>query len=175
MAMKINVVPYRPEWPTLFQGEKEKLSQVINEDNLINILHIGSTSVPGLSAKPVIDMLVVVKDINQLDQDNNQIASLGYLPMGEFGIPGRRYFRKGEDNRTHQIHAFQYDNMYDISRHCLVRDYLRCHEEARKAYANIKIEGAEKYPESIDDYGDYKDAFVKQLEKDALMWHWTNN
>lgn len=82
MAMKINVVPYRPEWPTLFQGEKEKLSQVINEDNLINILHIGSTSVPGLSAKPVIDMLVVVKDINQLDQDNNQIASLGYLSMG---------------------------------------------------------------------------------------------
>ncbi len=59
-------------------------------------------------------MLVVVKDINQLDQDNNQIASLGYLPMGEFGIPGRRYFRKGEDNRTHQIHAFQYDNMYWI-------------------------------------------------------------
>lgn len=175
MAMKINVVPYRPEWPTLFQGEKENLSQVINEDNLINILHIGSTSVPGLSAKPVIDMLVVVKDINQLDQDNNQIASLGYLPMGEFGIPGRRYFRKGEDNRTHQIHAFQYDNMYDISRHVLVRDYLRCHEEARKAYAKIIIEGAEKYPESIDDYGDYKDAFVKQLEKDDLMWHWTNN
>lgn len=67
MAMKINVVPYRPECPTLFQGEKEKFSQVINEDNLINILHIGSTSVPGLSAKPVIDMLVVVKDINQLD------------------------------------------------------------------------------------------------------------
>lgn len=175
MVMRINVVPYHPEWPALFQVEKEKISQVITEDNLVNILHIGSTSVPDLAAKPIIDILLIVKDINKLDENNEQLKKLGYTPRGEFGIPGRRYFPKGEDNRTHHIHAFQYDNIYDISRHVLVRDFLRTHPTIRQDYANIKIDGAKKYPESIDDYGDYKDAFVKKLEKDALIWHWKNS
>ncbi|MFW8052858.1 GrpB family protein [Vagococcus fluvialis] len=174
MTLKIEVVPYQSDWIELFQEEKMQLTRVISEENFISLHHIGSTSVPSLSAKPIIDLLLVVKDISKLDLDNEKIASLGYLPRGEFGISGRRYFPKGGDNRTHHLHAFQYDNAYDISRHLLVRDYLRTHAEARKSYANIKIAGAKKYPLNIDGYGDYKDSFVKQLEKDAFIWHWKN-
>ena len=171
MGMTINVVPYRTEWPTLFQTEKKLLEDIISPENLVTILHIGSTSVPGLFAKPIIDILIIVKDIEALDLDDEHFINLGYLPKGEFGIKGRRYYPKGGDKRTHHIHAFQYDNLYDIERHILVRDYLRSHETKRQAYAAIKIEGAALNPADIDGYGDHKDAFVKQLEKDALIWY----
>ncbi|MFD3262223.1 GrpB family protein [Paenibacillus lentus] len=81
----------------------------ILQDDLVNSFHIGSTSVPGLKAKPITDILLVVKDIGGLDTFSAQFENLGYEVMGEFGIKGRRYFRKGGDDRTHQIHAFQYE------------------------------------------------------------------
>lgn len=173
MVRKIKVVPYRSEWPTVFQEERKQIEERITDDNLLNIIHIGSTSVPGLSAKPVIDILLIVKDIEKLDQKDNEFISLDYLPRGEFGISGRRYYAKGGDQRTHQIHAFQFDNLYDIERHILVRDYLRSHDDQRDAYAKIKQEGAKKYPEDIEGYGDHKDLFIKQLEKDAIIWYLT--
>lgn len=173
MVMKIKVVPYQVEWEESFQKEKSQLVEMISNDNLVAIEHIGSTSVVGLAAKPIIDILVIVKDIEQLDEDNHKIASLGYISRGEFGISGRRYFPKGGDLRTHHVHAFQYDNLYDIKRHLLVRDYLRTHKSVREQYAHIKLKGASLFPQDIDGYGDYKDHFVKQLEKEAFLWHWT--
>lgn len=91
--------------------------------------------------------------------------------MGEFGIPGRRYFRKGGHNRTHQIHAFQYNNMEEIERHMAFRDYLREHPEVCIKYGELKSQLAEQYPNDIDGYGDGKDDFVKSVEKEAIKWH----
>ncbi|MEG0551707.1 MAG: GrpB family protein [Vagococcus sp.] len=172
MARNIYVVPYQPEWPTLFKKEQDALTQALTTNNLVQIIHIGSTSVPNLTAKPIIDMLLVVKDIEALDKENTVFTNLGYLPHGEFGIPKRRYYAKGGDNRTHQIHAFQMDNLYEIGRHVMVRDYLRNNKDALRRYADIKTKGAALYPHDIEGYCDFKDAFVKQLEKNAIEWHW---
>ena len=88
--------------------------------------------------------------------------------LGEFGIPGRRYLRKGGDERTHQVHIFVADDWYNIDRHLAVRDFLRNNREAREAYANIKRELAQPYPYDIDGYCAGKDEFVRELERQAL-------
>lgn len=93
--------------------------------------------------------------------------------MGEFGFVGRRYFRKGGDNRTHQIHAFQFDNITEIERHLVFRDYLREHPDICKQYGDLKSELAEKYPNDIEGYGDGKDRFVREIEKEAIKWYWS--
>ena len=99
--------------------------------------------------------------------------ALGYKCMGEYGIAGRRFFRKGGDERTHHIHIFEESSRGDIERHLAVRDYLRTHGEAAEAYASLKTRLAELYPYSIDDYCDGKDEFVKSLERKALEWYKT--
>ena len=94
--MQVIVVPYCEEWPELYQTEAEEIRGILGE-NLVDIYHIGSTSVPGLAAKPIIDIMPVVRHIALVDTCNAAFEVLGYECMGEFGIPGRRYFRKGGD------------------------------------------------------------------------------
>ncbi len=166
---KIEIVEYDKNWPELFQKESDLIIEIF-KDEIVKIYHIGSTSVPGLKAKPIIDMMPVVKDIENIDKYNEKMKNLGYEARGEYGIKGRRFFLKGGDDRTHHVHMFQYDNTEAIQRHLAVRDYLRSHKEAVEDYAKIKKEAAEKYPHDINGYCDYKDKFVKDLEKKALEW-----
>lgn len=167
--MLVRVVPYDPAWKELYQREAKAIRQILG-DNLTSIHHIGSTAVEGLAAKPIIDILPVVRQLRRVDGCNPAFEALGYECMGEFGIPGRRYFRKGGDNRTHQIHVFEQNNVADIRRHLAVRDYLRAHPDAASAYGALKTELAARYPQDIEGYCDGKDAFVKKLERDALAW-----
>ena len=92
--MKVEVVDYNPEWPILFREEAEKIKGILG-DELIEIHHIGSTSVENLKAKPIIDIMPVVRDITKIDAYNKEFEVLGHEPKGEFGIVGRRFFRKG--------------------------------------------------------------------------------
>jgi len=101
---KIEVVPYDPMWTKAFEQEAEALKKALGE-NCVEVHHIGSTSVSGLSAKPVIDMIPVVRDITKVDEANEAMKALGYDPQGEYGIPFRRYFQKGGNNRTHHAHV----------------------------------------------------------------------
>lgn len=96
---------------------------------------------------------------------------LGYEPMGEFGISGRRYFRKGGDNRTHQIHIFAQNNTQDIVRHLAVRDFLRAHPLDAYAYGMLKTQLSYQFPQDIEGYCDGKDSFIKDLEQRALSWY----
>ncbi len=169
--MRVTVEDYNPEWPALFDAEAALLRGIIG-DNLIALFHIGSTAVPGLKAKPVIDMLPVVRDVAALDALGREFAAAGYEAMGEFGLPGRRYFRKGGANRTHQLHAYRYDDVRAITRHIAYRDYMRAHAEARTAYGELKRALAERFPDDIGAYCDGKDSFVKEYERRALIWHW---
>ncbi len=93
----IVVVAYSPEWPNRFAAEAQRLRDIL-APTLIDIQHIGSTSVPGLASKPIIDMLAVVRELRQLDDQNDAMMALGYEPMDEFGIAGRRFFAKGVEN-----------------------------------------------------------------------------
>ena len=171
--MNILVVDYNPEWPKAFEDESAQIRRILGE-NLLRVFHIGSTSVPGLQAKPIIDIMPVVRGIAQVDACTAAFEGIGYEVMGEFGMPGRRYMRKGGDNRTHQVHMFQYDNTADILRHLAFRDYLRCRPAICAAYGKLKSELARQYPSDIEAYGDGKEDFVKRVERDALQWHWEN-
>lgn len=116
MPQHITVSEYDPKWPFMYSEEKEKITAIL-KSNCIAIYHIGSTSVEGLWAKPVIDILVAVRSLEETDAASESFSEIGYEYLGEFGIPGRRYLRKGGDERTHQIHIFQADDWNNISRH----------------------------------------------------------
>ena len=167
--MNVKVVPYTSEWLDLYRQEAALLRGVFG-DELVEIHHIGSTSVPGLQAKPIIDMMPLVRQIERIDSFNEAMAALGYEAMGELGIAGRRYFRKGGDDRTHQAHVFQVDDP-NVERHLAFRDYLRAHPDVAAQYGELKAKLAQQFPTDIYGYMDGKDAFVKAVEKEAVLWY----
>ena len=166
--MKIEVVPYRPEWTEAFEEEKEALL-ALGISGIFQVYHIGSTSVKELPAKPIIDIMIEAESLEELDRKKEKIESLGYEAMGEFGIAGRRYYRKGGNNRTHQIHAFQIGDS-NLLRHLAFRDYLSAHPEVKREYGDLKIQVASQCHHDIDRYCDGKDDFIKFHESKALEW-----
>jgi GrpB-like predicted nucleotidyltransferase (UPF0157 family) len=167
--MHVRVVPYCSDWTLSFEQEAALISKVFG-DELAKIHHIGSTSVPGLQAKAIIDMLPVVRQVERVELFNEGMEALGYEALGEFGIPGRRYFRKGGDDRTHQAHVFQIGDP-GVERHLAFRDYLRAHPAVAAEYGALKAALARRFPEDINGYVDGKDAFVKATEQEALRWY----
>ena len=174
MARKIEVVDYRPEWDTMFKVESKKIKKILGK-NCVGVYHIGSTSVKGLPAKPIIDIMPVVKDISLVDAHNGEFEALGYECRGEFGIPSRRFFAKGGDNRTHHIHIFEQSNQTDIQRHIAVRDYLNAHSDTAAKYAALKKKLAAEFPFDNDGYCDGKEEYMKSLEEKALHWQEKQN
>lgn len=167
MPQHIIVVNYDPEWPSKYVRERQRIAGIL-KDNCLAVYHIGSTSVPGLAAKPVIDIMAVVRSLEEADCAAEKFAEIGYEYLGEFGIEGRRYLRKGGDERTHQIHIFRADDWNNIGRHLAFRDFLRTHKKERDKYAKIKKDLAQKFPYDIDGYCDGKENFVRATEKRAL-------
>ncbi|ASN05408.1 GrpB family protein [Virgibacillus necropolis] len=147
---KVEVCSYHEKWLSMFEKEADKLRTIFGEQVVV-IHHIGSTSVPGLKAKPVIDIMPVVKEINVVDKYINSMENIGYEPKGENGIPERRYFQKGGDNRTHHVHIYQLGN-YEIKRHLAFRDYLRTHPESKKRHGELKQKLAQQFPHDIESY-----------------------
>ncbi len=167
MAQHITVSAYNKEWPKQYESEKEKIVSIL-KDNCLAIFHIGSTAVPGLAAKPIIDIMAAVRSLDKVDDVAGEFCKIGYEYLGEFGIAGRRYLRKGGDERTHQIHIFRADDWSNIGRHLAFRDYMRTHEKEREEYAKIKIGLARRFPYDIDGYCDGKEDFVCRAEERAL-------
>lgn len=170
MPQHIVVTDYDPRWPSMFKKEAAAIRDILNE-NCIALFHIGSTSVPGLKAKPIIDMMPVVKSLKKVDDVSKKFEMIGYEYLGEFGIANRRYLRKGGNERTHQIHIFRADNQEEIARHLAVRDYLRAHKETADEYGRLKEKLAAVFPYDIDSYCQGKDPFMKALEQQALLWY----
>ena len=142
------VVAYDPQWPVRFAEEAARLAPVFG-DTLLAIHHIGSTSMPGMAAKPIIDIMPVVCQIELVDQCNPAMQALGYEPRGEYGIAGRRYFVKGQGNdRSHHVHVFAADHP-DVARHLDFRDFLIAHPPEAEAYASLKQALARQFPHDI--------------------------
>lgn len=135
----------------------------------LDIHHIGSTAIPGIFAKPIIDILVVVDSLATIEAKSSAMCELGYEALGEHGIVGRRYFRKNSANgiRTHQVHSFARGSS-DVVRHLAFRDYMRACLEAAQAYSVLKQKLAIEFPEDIQAYVDGKNEFVKHHESLAL-------
>lgn len=169
MTRKVDVIPYCADWPAKFEAEAKALRQVFGEE-MVSIHHFGSTSIPGVSAKPIIDMLVVVNDIAKVDELNPLLEDVGYHGVGEYGISGRRFFYKGtHEVRSHHLHVYQVGSP-NILRHLVFRDYLRTHPVPALDYGRLKEALARRYPEDMDLYIEGKNEFVKDQEKCALEW-----
>ena len=135
-----------------------------------DIFHIGSTSIQTIGyAKPIIDILIVVKDIAKVDYFNEKMKDLGYDPRGENGISCRRYFTKGKEKRTHHVHVYQEGNG-NIEKHLSFKAYLIQHPDEAKKYGELKNKLAKKYPDDTYKYQKEKEAFVNGIVEKALKW-----
>lgn len=162
MNHSVEVVPYNPQWPLMFETEALLIKQALGS-NCLAVHHIGSTSIPGLCAKPIIDILPVVKDILEVDEASKAMQKLGYEAKGEHGIAFRRYFQKGDLVRTHNVHAFE-EGDTEISRYLKFRDWMRTHDDDAQVYAQLKRELAAKFPNDVLSYCFGKDAFVANID-----------
>lgn len=166
---KIEVVAYDPVWVSKFDSEQSLLKQALGHI-AIKVEHIGSTAVPGLSAKPVIDILVEVPDLSKLESRSRQLESIGYVVMGENGIAGRRYFQKGGDNRSHHVHAFEAGDTH-LMRHRAFRDYLIENADVSIEYGMLKKEAALACGNDINVYMSLKNSFIAHHEALAVEWY----
>ncbi|MBA2176065.1 GrpB family protein [Halobacillus locisalis] len=166
---KVEVYAYDENWPLKFTEEASKLRELFRSE-LIDIHHIGSTSVPELKAKPIIDIMPVVKDISIVDTYNDAMKGIGYEPKGENGIPGRRYFEKGGNARSHHVHIYQ-GGSDDITRHLVFRDYLIAHPTERDDYGELKERLARQFPYDIESYINAKNHLVDEIQQKALEWN----
>lgn len=175
MPTEVVLVPHDSTWNNQFLAESKLLLAAMG-DNAIAAHHIGSTAIPAIFAKPVIDVLIVVVDIASVDGCTAEMQTIGYQVMGEFGIAGRRYFRKDDDagTRTHQVHVYETGNA-QIARHLAFRDFLLVHPDWATRYSQLKLDLATKYPHSMNRYIEGKDGFIKQVDQLAAAWRETEN
>lgn len=160
---QVKLVPYDPEWKGLFEEEKELLLKHFG-DKIIAIEHIGSTAIPGMSAKPIIDMNVAVSSLDDIDVFIQELPKLGYEYIPERRFTDRQFFPKGPaENRTHHLNLVEITSETGWRNQLLFRDYLINHPEAREAYQQLKQDLAEKYADNRDKYTERKGAFVMAI------------
>ncbi len=165
------VVPHDPTWSDAFTREAARLSDVLG-GNVIALHHIGSTAIPGILAKPIIDILGAVASLEEVDRETAKFERIGYEAMGTFGIDGRRYFRRFDASgmRTHHLHIFK-SGSENIERHLAFREYLRGHSERAAEYSALKALLVSDEKMTWESYQDGKDLFVKMTERDAVEWY----
>ena len=154
----VKLIPYTSEWARLFEEEKARLEAAIG-DEVLDIQHVGSTSIPGMIAKPILDIGIAVKDYEEARVCIRPIEQLGYEYRGEHGIPRRHFFVKGE-SRTHHIHMNErcsraWENQV------LFRDYLIRYPEQAQEYAALKSELAKRHPKDREAYTKGKASFIE--------------
>jgi GrpB-like predicted nucleotidyltransferase (UPF0157 family) len=159
----VAVVYHDPNWKQKFKEEAKKIKEIF-EEIFVNIYHIGSTAIPIIKAKPIIDIMVEVEDINKVDIYNKKMEKLGYEALGEYGIPKRRFFQKGGNKRTHHVHIFETGSP-QIKRHIDFRDSLISHPKVAGEYSSLKEKLAKKYRYDIDKYQEGKESFIKKIDK----------
>jgi GrpB-like predicted nucleotidyltransferase (UPF0157 family) len=162
----LSLVPYQDNWPALYQQERALLVPLLG-DNLIQIDHIGSTSVIGLAAKPIIDILIEVKSLSSIDKLTAQFQELGYLAKGENGIAGRRYFQKGGNQRSHHLHIFEKDDE-QLVKHRAFRDYLLKFPAIAQQYSDIKHKALLEANNDSQLYTELKSSFIQEHTNKAL-------
>ncbi|MCY7568021.1 GrpB family protein [Bacillus safensis] len=163
---EVFLVPWSIEWVKEFESEKKQIIEVIGK-YIVNVHHIGSTAVNGLSAKPIIDIAIEINHFLDGEQCVTALQGLGYSYRGTNVLPERHYFSKGEP-RTHQIHMYQTGNRYLLEQ-INFRDYLRSNELARSEYQQLKLNLSRVNKNDKHKYAEGKTEFVKSiLDKDSF-------
>ncbi|MBQ3151391.1 MAG: GrpB family protein [Clostridia bacterium] len=165
MTKHVIVVPYNEQWKNDFEKIRQYILPSV-KDIIIGIEHIGSTSVEGLCAKPIVDIDIVIKDYSVFDMLVDNLSSLGYIHEGDLGIKDREAFDyKGDtDLPKHHLYACP-EYSEELQKHIVFRDFLRSHPEAVQKYGKVKEDGARLFPDSIDDYIAYKSPCIEEIYK----------
>jgi len=169
--MKVLLTNYNEQWPVLFEKERELLIRTINNKN-VQIEHIGSTSIKGLIAKPVIDIMIGLKNPEDMNDITKKIISIDYRYIKEYEIimPDRRFFKKIINRiTTHHIHMVEINNEF-WQRHLAFRNYLKVNTEIAEEYGKFKLKLSEKEWKDTNEYAEAKSEFIKPAEKEALKY-----
>ena len=157
------VLPYDEQWRQDFLRIKAELTNTLGQLT-IGIEHVGSTSVQGLSAKPIIDIDVIIKDYTVLENVVSALREIGYQHEGNLGIVGREAFKyDGKEHlQKHHLCVCPEDSP-ELKRHIAFRDYLRTHPDAVREYSHIKEEAVKQFPDDIERYIGYKSPFIEKI------------
>ena len=165
LTKRVVVVPYDETWEAAFEVIKNEIEAVIGEI-ILGIEHVGSTSVKGLSAKPCIDIDVIIQDYSVFDEIAKRLGAIGYIHEGNLGIKDREAFKYADKPHLMSHHLYvcpQYSE--ELHRHITFRNFLRHNPEAVKEYSLVKEKGAELYPNDINQYIEYKSLCIEDLYK----------
>ena len=160
---KVTVLPYDSAWKSAFEAIKKEIEGAAG-DLILGIEHVGSTSVEGMSAKPCIDLDVVIRDASVLEAVIARLAAIGYIHEGDLGIPGREAFKYTDKPhlQTHHLYVCPRDSR-ELHRHITFREFLKSHPEAVRQYSRVKETAAQLYPDDIDRYIAYKSPCIEEL------------
>ncbi|MGO4666121.1 GrpB family protein [Bosea sp. 2RAB26] len=168
----VELHPHDPHWSDLAGREAQRLAEAIGPC-LLTVHHVGSTAIPAIHAKPILDLLPVVGSLAAFDARQGELETLGYEWWGELGLAGRRYLTKADTEtgrRLVQLHCYP-EGSPEITRHLAFRDYLRARPDIAAAYDRVKADCRNRHPDDSHAYGDCKDAWIRQAEADALAWY----
>ncbi|HEY2660606.1 MAG TPA: GrpB family protein [Caulobacteraceae bacterium] len=167
----VELLAHDPAWAQLADHEARRSAALLG-DNLLVTHHIGSTAISSIRAKPIIDLIPVVRDLSALDAQEMEVRALGYDWRGEFGLPGRRFCVLNDPasgRRLVHVHAYQ-DGSTEIGRHLAFRDYLRAHPEEAAAYEAEKLRAATTHPHDMLAYNGAKSDWIVACQTRALAW-----
>ncbi len=167
--MKVSIIDYDEKWAAIFEEEKALLQRLLNDVH-VEIEHIGSTSVAGLAAKPIVDIMIGLEDLSIADQLIPKIieSNYTYIKAYESEMPDRRYFTRGLQNQdTHHLHMVAIGGEF-WTRHLLFRNYLRVNSNARDEYMGLKKELAKRDWKDVNEYCEAKTAFIRRAEEAAV-------
>lgn len=159
---------HNQNWKKIFEEEKALLLRHF-PSQILEISHGGSTAIPGMPAKPIIDMFAVVSSLEEAEQMRKELESLNYHYRGEEGVPGRILYAKGEEEiRTHHLHLVERESD-EWKNHLLIKNYYLRHPEVAQGYAELKKALAEQYPNDRIAYGKGKSDFIQSVIKRAKL------
>ena len=168
---RVEVVPYDPTWPVRFAEVREHLLGILSGQK-VRIEHVGSTSVPDLAAKPVLDVDIALEKAEDFEEVKSLLEANGYYHMGDLGIIGREAFKYQDKPKLmrHNLYVLSAD-ADELRRHLTFRDWLRSHPEDREAYAQVKMAAAQQFPNDIDAYIDSKSDIIFDIYKRCGLYH----
>lgn len=165
----VELVPHNPDWSHQADEEVQRIMSGITIP-VIGIYHIGSTSVAGIKAKPILDFVMEVENLEDVIQSVPEFEAIGYVNKGEYGISGRQFFtRDTNGDRSHHLHVFQVGHP-DIERHTVFRDFLRANPNAAREYEKLKEKLAKRFPKQSGNYTAAKSDFILSMDEVARYW-----